>query len=447
MKNLAAIVTEEAIKQALDEALVKKPDLKRPTKFHLVYKNENFPPKEVVRMAARKMGIKNLGNYRLHGGKSTNQHLEKKGFKIVQFADWQANDPSQTILKKQDGNEMRIARMVYNENGWQYPSEWKGKSKSKDSYETQNGFGHEEWLLDTTKNIDGYHYGFLEPIHKNRSKYEGQIFDLFLFTVNSETKERFWIGKLDNAEIIAAKKSEEIKQVYKRKGWLNEMKSDLEKLEIDSSNLDKWDGGNLFNVRFKPEDFTPYPSGTLISENDNSITSYHYILLHLHKTPSIEDEANSVFRLGDCRPESRSNATTLKKKYEEKYIEYPYLHHQISFALEQVLRKDFDKVFAEHRTGNSTYIDLVAERKGKLSFYEIKTHNNVMTCIRMAIGRLLEYTCYPEQKLAEKIYIVTPHRIKDKRIIKYLTFLRDSMGLPLHYMCFDVDSNSIVQEI
>ncbi|BCV27179.1 hypothetical protein [Shewanella algae] len=58
----------------------------------------------------------------------------------------------------------KIARICWNSNGWITPSGRPGKSSNKDSYEYQNGYGHEEWLLDTTKIIDGYHYGYIKQL-------------------------------------------------------------------------------------------------------------------------------------------------------------------------------------------------------------------------------------------------------------------------------------------
>ena len=54
----------------------------------------------------------------------------------------------------------KVARLCWNTNEWRRPSGRKGKSKSSDSYEKGMGFGHKEWLLDDSKIINGYHYGY-----------------------------------------------------------------------------------------------------------------------------------------------------------------------------------------------------------------------------------------------------------------------------------------------
>ena len=64
--------------------------------------------------------------------------------------------------------EEKIARICWNTNYWQKPSGKDGKSK--DTYELINGYGHEEWLFDKEKIIDGYHYSFLQGIKPYRKK-------------------------------------------------------------------------------------------------------------------------------------------------------------------------------------------------------------------------------------------------------------------------------------
>lgn len=221
MINLASVVSKDNVIKALEKALKEKPLLRKATKFSLEYKNEFFPPKEVIRLAALEKGIslKDFPKYRLVGGRSTNKYLERMDFTINQFANWKT---------KTNNPEERIARLTFNMNDWTYPSGWEGKSKTT-SYESENGYGHEEWIFDFSKIIDGYKYGFLEPINKNFKKYEDKTFNIYLFTIDSRTREKIWVGKINDIKVISKKQSEKIKAIYKEKGWYNEMKDDLKK--------------------------------------------------------------------------------------------------------------------------------------------------------------------------------------------------------------------------
>jgi hypothetical protein len=67
--------------------------------------------------------------------------------------------------------ERRIARVIWNDNGWVKPSGMIGKSNSLSTHEVKYKFGHDEWLFYFSKIINGYHYAFLEPIRKDQSTY------------------------------------------------------------------------------------------------------------------------------------------------------------------------------------------------------------------------------------------------------------------------------------
>lgn len=113
--------------------------------------------------------------------------------------------------------EKRIARLAFSTNGWVMPSGPYGKSKHKDSHEAKYNYGHEEWLFDTSKLIDGYHYGFLEPIRKQQDAYKGHLFNVWLYTIDGISKKRFWVGEINNLEVLDQKDADAIKILYKKK--------------------------------------------------------------------------------------------------------------------------------------------------------------------------------------------------------------------------------------
>lgn len=86
-KSLVLAVTKESLIQALDKFVEVNPKLKSSTKYDLLYKGLRFPPKEVVREAARIQKIKNWWEFNLSGGDSTNEPLRKMGFEIVKKDD------------------------------------------------------------------------------------------------------------------------------------------------------------------------------------------------------------------------------------------------------------------------------------------------------------------------------------------------------------------------
>ena len=77
----------------------------------------------------------------------------------------------------------KIARICWNTNNWHRPSGSEGKSKTKQSYEKKQGFGHEEWLFDERMILkDGYLYGYLQALLEPKC-HKGKVYDIHLFTI------------------------------------------------------------------------------------------------------------------------------------------------------------------------------------------------------------------------------------------------------------------------
>lgn len=131
-------------------------------------------------------------------------------------------------------NEKRVCRITWNQDfGWIRPSGPYGKSKDVESHEFINGFGHEEWLFDTGKLIEGYHYGFLQPINAHPKTYEGRIFDIWLYTIDGVSGKRYWIGEIKNLIVINNDEAVNITDSYRTRGWLNEMLQQLDSVKAD----------------------------------------------------------------------------------------------------------------------------------------------------------------------------------------------------------------------
>lgn len=102
-KNLASEVTKENIIKALEKIIVEKPILNNSTRHDLIYKDQKFPPKEVIREAARIQEIPEWWTYNLSGGDATNKPLIKLGFEIVSKNEVIDNEPHFINLLKRIG--------------------------------------------------------------------------------------------------------------------------------------------------------------------------------------------------------------------------------------------------------------------------------------------------------------------------------------------------------
>ncbi|MBT9538121.1 MAG: hypothetical protein IVZ94_08315 [Nitrospirae bacterium] len=296
--------------------------------------------------------------------------------------------------------EDKIARICWNTNGWRKPSGMAGKSKNKEAYEYRFGYGHEEWLLDTTKNYKGYHYAFLQPIGLHREKYRGQTFNISLYSINEETKKRWWPGRIRNVTVTTKQESQEAYVAYKKNGWLTEMEEQLRSV-----------GGKVQAFsKTKPEDFFVIPT-----------------FLPLRS-------AIFIFRQGHTQKKGATESS-----YEAHSSNIDLVHNRIQTRIYQQLAKKFgkDNVGTELNAGYGSLNDVVIkESNGKFIFYEKKTSYSVRLRIRDALAQLLEYAYYPNRNNATKIVVVSPDAVT-KEAQSYLEHLRHRFGIPVYYQRYD----------
>ena len=299
-------------------------------------------------------------------------------------------------LKELFSKEFKIARITWNKNGWVKPSGLRGKSTNA-SFENEHGFGHEEWLFDGDRVIDGYKYGFLEPIHKFRSKYEGQIFDLTLYTRDAESNKSFWVANLKDVEVIPPEESERALNYYKKEGWYDEMKADLYNLNLDPDQLDLWvkDGAHeLLNIKFKASQLNEIPAGLIHVLDENDIPSNRYTLMD---TPNglqedIEDGVKTGFSFESSGSEEADLGTKSKRIGRKREIELELKHNILQAKFLKYLQDKYGKAIVKRECTayGASRIDITRKTDTGYIFYEIKTYNSLRTSIREGIGQLLE---------------------------------------------------------
>lgn len=345
--------------------------------------------------------------------------------------------------------EKRIARLTWNEYGWVMPSGPLGKSEYKDSHESIYGYGHEEWLCDTGKIINGFHYGFLEPIRKQQKAFVNKVYDVWLYSVNGETKKRFWVGEIKNLTVIDKEEADKVKQIYIDKGWLEEMEEQIRISGAVGKGFSNWQSMDFFNVKFKPIDLIfndPYyeiPPTHLINQQPR----YSFIRFSdEYKIINSQSEEDFKFPFGEGKDEEDDIELVTKVHLREpRSVEIVYLHKTISKSLKKLLQKTYgkDNVIRECPAGyGANKIDIVVNDRNDLVFYEIKTYTSVKTSIREAIGQLFEYCFYPDLKKAKKLVIVT-QLPADVETRKYFKHLRDALRLSIYYQSYDLELKSL----
>lgn len=153
----------------------------------------------------------------------------------------------------QIGKKVNLARICWNTNKWKNPSGPDGKSTSDDSHEGEYGFGNEEWLFDFSKMVDGYHYGYLQPINKGGKKYLSVPIDIVLYTIDGKSKKRYLVAKIKNLHVLSEDEAKEAFLEYKAKGWLSKMEQQIREIfgAKGADEFHKWSDSNVLNVKFR----------------------------------------------------------------------------------------------------------------------------------------------------------------------------------------------------
>ncbi len=335
----------------------------------------------------------------------------------------------------------KISRICWNTEGWRKPSGKAGKSKNKDLYEYRFGYGHEEWLLDTTKLIDGWHYAYLQSIGLHRSKYIGEKFNISLYAINSKTKRRWWIGRILDVIVTTPEESQEVYANYRKRGWLKEMEEQLRNVNADVNDFrENTVPENFAVIRFRLKSLDILDTPMEFSKDDPAVSSNYYNLLNKKQSPKLLANKNQF----EFTPGHKHKKDSTKSTYEEHSTKVDLVHNQIQTKIYRQLAKKYGEgnVGTEQDTGYGSQIDLVVKSDEGFIFYEIKTSYSVRLCIRKGLSQLLEYGYYPNTENAEKLIIVAPKKIT-KEAIRYMKSLRKNFDIPVYYQCYNPETESL----
>lgn len=328
------------------------------------------------------------------------------------------------------GSKNKLSKICWNTENWKFPSGSQGKSVSTESYEAGTGYGHEEWLLDKSKLVDGYHYAFLQPLNIKTDKHEGENYNISLFTINNLNKQYF-VGEIKNVECIDTDESIRVFNICKAKGWIEKMREDVERVGANYQKFNETSPGFFFNIRFKFNDVLQPDDLFEVAENDINITTNRYKLLPrkaeiILGTDNDEDET-----------EGNKKNTNKRRKVFNSDCEYDPYHDQMQNAIFELLKTskyDYKKVYIERGR-----VDLKAKtQQDTWHYFELKTDNPKQS-IRKALGQILEYSYFPDTEKAEKLIIIADEE-PNEDVIKYLAHIRDKFNLPISYRHFNLDT-------
>ena len=347
--------------------------------------------------------------------------------------------------------ENKLAKICWNTNFWEKPSGLEGKSLDKNSYERKYGFGHEEWLFDTSRQIDGYHYSALQAIGKHRQKYADRKFDIRLYTYSSKTKKWYWVARIENVTAIGQEEAKKVFDTYKQNQWIDELKDDLKSVTVNSAEIDAL-SDLIFNIKFKMKDVYLFDDEGLLEFNEGErIRHTRYTLLNDVNSSNVIDENVPIQIVSS--PSSDGNirkVLRIRKSQTNGPIEFDLSHGNIQDKFYQFLQKNCpqDDITKEAViTGINKRIDLFQKTiDSRRVIYEVKSYVTLEASLRIALGQMLEYAYFPNRSAHCQLVLVSDREIS-QRVKDYVTNLNALLKVDVGIVNFDAETESILDSV
>lgn len=330
------------------------------------------------------------------------------------------------------GPRAYLARVCWNSQGWRCATGEARALESPSSFVAKIGFGHEEWLFNQLLTIDGWRYGFLEPVHSHRAHHEGEIIDVGLYAIDPD-KRRCWVGRIHRAEILTEEEARVATAAFEKRGLLEQMRTEVTALKGSTATLKPdVEGFTLFNIRFRPEHLE-------VADPPEPLPRTHRVWDLNRYNLNSADSAD----FGGA-----PSAGTRKLRPEEFDPRNPVgptpitaLHNKIQNRLFGLLQKRYgeDAVVLE-----KAHVDIVVEHPDLYAFIEVKSDPEARLALRNAIGQLLEYAWYEQlagQRRPELIVAAPAPLTPAAR--SYLARLREKEGLKIHYVQITLETAAL----
>ncbi|AOU96799.1 hypothetical protein BI364_01165 [Acidihalobacter yilgarnensis] len=329
----------------------------------------------------------------------------------------------------------KIARIAYNSNEWQKPSGSARKLEAKNTYYSQYGFGHEEWLFRSEWLIDGWRYTFVQGVNKSRRKLieEGKPFDLTLFTIQPDKKRRY-VASIRDVECVEVQQAAEVVARFKKLGWYQSMLDEIEAVNGNFSGLGDGEyADSIVNVRFRQENVRRFGPKAYAKSGDPILELNRYQLFDIDKIEKgVEKSGQKVARKGSTEPPTTRSFI----RRATSAVECTPEHALIQKRLMSELKLEYPEALVE---SERDFIDVSVTTKKELILFEIKSDLEPRTVIRQALGQILEYAYHPNRKHLLPLRLVIVGRRPLTSLDKtYLDHLTTTFSLPLTYRVVQV---------
>lgn len=211
-------------------------------------------------------------------------------------------------------------------------------------------------------------------------------------------------------------------------------------------------GLSTVNIRFRREDVLVNLSNPkIISQNDPSTRAKYYKLYDkkgdfvfsdtpdTHRALELEGKKHaSIYPAKRCASVSKSERRIIFNTDFRK-TSYDPRHNKMQNAIRDILVNSGLYATVDMEVN---FVDITATTAlGEVYFYEIKT-SPAKASIREALGQVMEYAFYPDEKNADKLIIVAPVPA-DELDVQYIKMLRKKYHIPIWFQYYSIPEKKL----
>lgn len=325
--------------------------------------------------------------------------------------------------------ERLVARLCWNTNDWKGPTGRDGKALATDTFEAVHGYGHEEWLFDWRHIHDGWQYGFIQGVVASR---QGECFDVLLYTLHTKKSARYWVGVINDVEVLTMEEASRATARLERSGELARMRREVTELGLKPWTLHHNDDNHVLNVRFRRTDAVLFDEYVPFGKDELPMGRY--------KLQQPKPAQLALYRPGPARDDAlgrRLHTAVSQRRTYADVKDIDPVHAKWQERLKVTVPEDLPgaRAIAEKQMGLHR-VDMVIDHENLCVFVELKTADTASRVIREGLAQLIDYAFRPDQTRCHAL-ILSGHAPATSADHAYLHTLRKRFSIPVYYLQID----------
>lgn len=201
--------------------------------------------------------------------------------------------------------------------------------------------------------------------------------------------------------------------------------------------------GSITDALFKPDTFITLGKRVVDNAVDvRDILAAFDSLLRLYIYVESVEQDPPFPKRSDFTPGCPRFVESTTSSQTARTVEVALRHKTLQMELYKHLCQEAgsNNVRVERHLALGVYVDAAVKCDGNESFYEVKVASTVRSCVRAALGQLIEYSYWPSANRASELVVVGEAEL-DSDSRAYLRVLRERFGLPLWYRRIDISGD------